>query len=349
MLGGVVFVTGISGTGTREYLDSVLELAAQHKHPAVRHDIGRIMYRQAEQEPNLNVAWERILDADQTALNLLRALAFQEVAQSVRSHPDALHLIDLHLSFRWRGYLTRGFEPHLLEEFRPLTRLFVNLIEDVTTVQERLRRTAWGNRSALELLIWRDEELFLTDLMSDTFGLERAYVISTGELPTTLERLVWHPEYKKVYLTFPVVSLLGDARSQQEIRDFIDRIREFLIVFDPSVSMEYEETYVRPELRALRNEIGEAAMQRDYRLIEQADALVVYYPRGVLSQGVEAEIHHAHRLGRKIFLYEPEPSSRMGPFAFEPNHLRHDVSEYIELLKTELAPRFKQAGGTQGE
>jgi hypothetical protein len=334
MGGGVVFVTGISGSNVEGYIGKVLQEAQRHEHPARLHDIGKIMHDYARDD-DPDVRWEWILDADERARRHLRSLAFQQVAYDVRMDPLSLHLVDLHLCFRWKAYLTRGFEPHLLERFAPYVRCFVNIVEDLPNVQESLRETSWGSRTVLELLIWRDEELFLTDLFADICGRVQAYTIAAGEPPTELEKLLWHPGIKKVYLSFPITNLKDDPLAAREIEGFRDRIREFLVVFDPYASKDYDETYTRQEMAALRSEVGETTEERDYRFIDQADAVVVYFPRRVPSKGVDAEMNHARRTGKPIFLYCPEDPGG-GPFAVPPSHFRSNPAEFEQLLRNEL-------------
>jgi adenylate kinase len=336
MKGGVVFVTGISGTGTDTYLRRVLEeaKASGHDHEAYIHDIGRVMQRFAEDDdPDVN--WDRILDADKRMLRSLRARAFQELVYAIRSQPEALHIVDLHLSFRWFSYLTRGFDPHILSEFVPYTRSFINLIEDLAHVQERLEKSAWGDRNVLELLIWRDEELFLTTLFADIFGRVDCYSVLVGEPPSTLEKLIWHPEQKKVYLSFPITNILHDPVALAEVESFRDHIREFLIVFDPYASHDYDEAILQPAMSEIIKEVGEVVVDKDYRFIDQADAIVVYYPKLVPSKGVDAEMNYARRTGKPIYLYCPE-ELRGGPFVVPPTHFRSNATDFINLLRSAL-------------
>ena len=231
----------------------------------------------------------------------------------------------------------KGFEPHILEEFQPYVRLFVNFIEDLPRVQEQLKKTTWGKRKVLELLIWRDEELILTDLFSDACGQVKSYAIAAAEPPTLLEQLIWHPEIKKVYLSFPITKLITDKAAKREIERFRDRIRKFLIVFDPYASKDYDETYKRKEMKSLRKKVGEATEERDYRFIDQADAVVAYFPKIVPSKGVDAEMNHARRTGKDIYLYSPtDPGG--GPFAVPSTHFRSNQGAFTKLLRKKLSP-----------
>ena len=334
--GGIVFVTGISGSGVREVLKKVKQEAENHKHKVLLHDIGQIMRSHAHDD-DPDVRWEKILDVDEKALRHLRALAFQDLTYGIKFNRDALHLVDLHLSFRWRAYLMKGFEPHIVDKFAPQVRCFINIVEDLSKIHQRLKDTSWGDRRILELLIWRDEELFLADLFANACGRVSCFAIAASEPPSVIEQIIWHPEKKKVYLSFPITHLKDDHTAQKEITDFRDRVREFLIVFDPFATKDYDETYKKQELGALRKEVGETTEDRDYRFIDQADAVVVYYPAKVPSTGVDAEMNHARRTGKDIYLYSPE-DPKGGPFVVPPDYFRSNTQEFIELLKEKLAP-----------
>ena len=187
--GGVVFVTGISGTQTADFLKKTVEEAQKHSHKVELYDIGLIMKNNAvEDDPN--VVWDRILDSNEKVRRHLRALAFKGLAFDIKSNPDTLFIVDLHLCFRWNPYLTKGFEPHVLKEFMPYVRCFINLVEDIDKVQNNLTKTSWGKRKNLELLIWRDEELFLADLFANICGRVDSFALACGEPPSMLERMI---------------------------------------------------------------------------------------------------------------------------------------------------------------
>jgi len=333
--GGVVFVTGISGTPASAFLQSVINEAKNHQHKVTLYDIGELMKKYAE-EDDPDVIWDRILDSNEKVRRHLRALAFQYITSEIKSNPNTLHIVDLHLSFRWHPYLTKGFEPHVLKEFLPYVRCFINLIEDIDKVQQNLAKTSWGTRKTLALLLWRDEELFLTDLFANICGRVNSFALACGEPPSMLERIIWHPEQKRVYLSFPITNILNDEDSKNEIFSFRDKLRELsIIVFDPYASKDYDDTYKKIEMEAIRHEVGEVTKDRDFRFIDQADAVVVYFPKKVASKGVDAEMNHARSTGKPIFLYSPEDLGG-GPFAVPASHFRSDSNDYLQLINQKL-------------
>lgn len=331
-------MTGISGSGAGHYLREVATEAASpgHEHEVRVHDVGEVMQRAAE-ENDPNIRWDRILDADPKMLRFLRALAFERVTSAVLDEPNALHLVDLHLSFRWKACLTNGLEPHMLKAFVPYVRCFINLIEDLPRVRERLASMAWGERQLLELLVWRDEELYLTDLFAGVCDRVDSYAVATGEPPSHVERLLWHPEMRKVYLSFPITAIQDDDEAKAAITSIRDDLRAFLVVFDPYACRDYDETYHLPEMQQLRREVGEATVDRDFRFIDQAEAVVVFFPKKVPSKGVDAEMNHARRTGKPIYVCSPEDLGG-GPFAVPPSHFRDSRVGFVELLRNELGP-----------
>jgi len=335
--GGVVFVTGISGSNSEDVVARVVGATqgAGHEHEVLLHDVGAIMRTFAE-ENDPNVMWDRILDASPRVLRLLRALAFQKIEHDFELNRNALHIIDLHLCFRWTACLSKGFEPSMVRAFAPHVRLFINLIEDLDQIQERLAQTAWGNREILELLIWRDEEQLLSDVYAGICGVP-SYAVASSEPAQTIERLVWHPSYKRVYLSYPMTAIKDEEDASSEIRGFRDGIRDFLVVFDPGACQDYDRTYERPEMRAVRKEVGDTTVERDFRLIDQSNAVVVYYPRKVTSKGVDAEMRYAFETGTPVFLYCPEELN-YGPFQPPADRIRQDPQEYVDLLRARLAP-----------
>jgi nucleoside 2-deoxyribosyltransferase len=259
-----------------------------------------------------------------------------EVTNECNKNLNKLHVIDLHLTFRWKAYLTKGFNPHILEPFRSYARLFINVVEDLTKVQNKLLESSWGDRHIIEPLYWRDEEKYLTDIFADICGLERAYVMGCSEPPAEMEKLIWHPDIKKVYLSFPITNIIKDKEAKKEITDFKDEIREFLMLFDPHSVKDYDDTYVFEEMREIRKEVGHTTEERDYRLIDQADAVVVYFPKHVGSKGVDAEMNYARQTGKPIYKYTPGKKEE-GPFAVPPSHFSDNPKEFVKLLKEKLS------------
>jgi len=313
---------------------AVVDMARENGKEVVLFDVGETMREQARRT-DPGVSWDRILDISPTALRLLRDSAFREIAHSIRSKPHVLHIVDMHLCFRWRAYLTKGFEPFTLRGFLRHARCFINVVEDLPRIQERLQATAWGRRELLELLIWRDEELFLTDICADICGRVDSFAVASSEPASEIFRIIWHPDVRRVYLSFPITGILEDEAARREIEIFRDRLRELVVVFDPYACKDYDETYRRQEMKVLRREVGQTTVDRDFRFIDQADAVVVYYPKKAFSKGVDSEMNHAAGIGKPVYLYCPDDIGG-GPFQPPADEIRKDQHEFLELLRDRL-------------
>jgi nucleoside 2-deoxyribosyltransferase/adenylate kinase len=340
--GGVVLVTGITGSDVASILRAVTQEAEAHKHPVLVHDIGDLMRQHAARDGQSSTEWARILNASPRVLRLLRSLAFKDVEEAIDHHPNCVHIIDVHLSFRWYAYLTAGFTPGLIRGLAPHVRLLVNIIQDLDKVKGYLARTAWGDRNLLELLLWRDEERMFTDFYAAVCD-GKSYAVSAAEPASLIERLIWHPEMKRVYLSFPMTAIRDDEAANKEIETFRDEIREFLVVFDPKTCSDYDLTYVRADMKLVRREVGQTTIERDFRYIDQADAVVVYFPKKVPSDGVTAEMRYAFEAGKPVYHYCPEAYDH-GPFQPVAGRTSNNRKEYVALLRQDLGAA---GGGTK--
>ena len=330
MTGGIIFVSGISGTNIERFLDKVFKKSLLHGDNLVRHDIGELMYNKASSE-HPDMKWEHMLDMNSVALNFLRSGTFDQTMNRVLAEPDKIHIIDMHLCFRWKNHLTSGFSPQIIKPFIPFVRFFVNLVEDVHTVQNTLKKTEWEKTELPELLIWKDEEFFLSEIFANICDVP-VYQLSVKEPFELLWNIIMKPEMKKAYLSFPITKIRKDKELLQEIDTFRDEVREFLVAFNPFSSKEYDETYKNKAMKLLKIPIGEATKRRDFRLIDQSDGIIVYYPKKVYSKGVDAEMAYAHSTRKPIFLYCPEEIDT-GPFLAPIKFMSQDRDEFINHLK----------------
>jgi len=193
--------------------------------------------------------------------------------------------------------------------------------------------SVWGpqNLSREEVLSRRQEELKNTEKWSRTeIGAGAYFLIAVNEPPETLLGLLFPahhaPEAKRrVYISFPITH--ADEAIKQKKQQFVARLRERWVVFDPGSVTEYDvavseyKKASQPEevdkARKWLEKLGPVTVDNDYQLITQSNGIVVYYPstpvrvqdsRGewadaeqkVLSAGVIAEMIHAKREQRSV-------------------------------------------------
>jgi len=331
---GIVFSAAQSGTDQKEWLERVQASIAQ-SHPCQLHDVGATMQDFAYQfDPSIN--WDKILDRADGELRFRRAQAFGEIAHRIDQHLNDLHIIACHLTFRWRAHLTRGLDPCLLSGIEDHLRLFLTVIDGVNDVHGRLLSQDWGDRKPLELALWRDEEVFITGLLADTFERPH-YVVARQEPPENMAQLILEPWRPRIYLSFPITHLKDVAdpeRARQEIETFRDALRQWAVVFDPYAIKDYDLTYQVPEMKAIAKELGEQTEHRDFRFIDQSELLVAFFPAAVFSRGVDAELRHAKTTGKIIYLCYPQKTG--GPFTTSPDYFATSGEDFLGILKAHL-------------
>jgi adenylate kinase len=322
-----VICTGVSGTERREYLAEVAALARERGHGEVPiFDLREAMFEIARDvgEP---VEEETILDMFPRALVLLRAAALEKIsalcAEARRHHA---WIINTHAVFRWRNTLISGFDPHYLTRLQP--DLFVTITSGVRTVRERLRQyPRWEDISYSDLLYWREEEQFATEEMA-RIHRKPQYLLGRQAPPEVLYRLMFQPQMKRAYLSYPMTSV--DPTRERGLEPFKARLLERLAVFDPAdvddlvLEDDPEHLHHGGSAQAVGallssghfsdrdlHHISDQIVFRDYKLIAQADMVVVYYDIPVPSPGVVSEMNYALHIGKRVYgvwLPDSDPS-----------------------------------------
>lgn len=320
--------TGIAGAGRMEYLQEVAALARSRGQELPIFDLREAMFQIADDvgEP---VEEESILDMFPRALVLLRAAALEKISKVVEQASRYPHwIIATHAVFRWKNTLIAGFDPYYLEQLRP--DFFATITSGVLSVRQRLQgHTRWENLTVEDLLVWREEEQFSTEELA-RIHRKPQYLIGYQAPPETLYRLIFQPEMRRAYLSYPMTH--GKTGEDRGLQQFKERLQEQVVVFDP---MDVDDFCLEdvPESRAgtgnsapprvqnlsLAAEFSPRELQhitdqivfRDYKLIAQSDMVVVYYDIPVPSPGVVSEMNYALHTGKRVYgvwLPPSEPS-----------------------------------------
>ena len=336
-----VICTGTSGTERVGFLHDVARLATGRGQPVEIFDLREAMFQIAADvgEP---VSEETILDMFPRALVLLRAAALEKIAsvcEQASRHPN--WIINTHAVFRWKNTLISGFDPYYLNRLKP--DLYVTITSGVQTVRDRLREhPRWQHQTLEDLLVWREEEQFSTEEMART-QRKPTFLLGRSASVETLYRLIFEPSRRKVYLAYPMAHV--EAGFERGLVRFKQRLEEDFVVFDPSDVNDFavergpldaaEPAQEAPitrlsdgtaQLAEARDSgvaeapglserelvhIADQIVYRDYKLISQADLVVVFYDVAVPSPGVVSEMNFAMHSGKRVYgvwLPETEPS-----------------------------------------
>jgi adenylate kinase len=297
-------VTGQVGMDKKPYLDAVARLAGQQGERLEVYHVGDIMYKEAP-----DVRPGRILDLPLSRLNSLRRAAVKDVIAESRGVENVV--VNTHATFRWRHGLFSAFDFDQVAKLEP--DLFICLVDNIEVVHKRLHDEHDIDATLKDCMVWREEEILATELLSQALPGSRFYIVSRGrhaETVRTMFRLVCRPEMRKVYPSFPMSHVVDMPEVMAEIDAFRAALSEHFVTFDPGdvdekllldralaavkegkdffdhmphqlggVQRQMEPIRMRTrEVLDIAGDIDGQIYMRDFKLIDQADMIVSFVP-----------------------------------------------------------------------
>ena len=335
-----VVVTGQVGLDKQPLLEEVVKLAADNGHDVHLFNIGERMYAEAP-----DVVHPRILDMPRQRLSALRRSVFKDILSMAATGTNLM--VNTHATFRWKHGLFHSFDHAQMVALD--ADLYVTFVDNVDAVHERLMREHELRHTLKDILVWREEEIVVTETMAEALaGYGHAYVMSRSNPSITaqsLYRLMFEPSRRKVYPSFPMTHVLDMPETLREIEHFRDTLSEHFITFDPAdvdekkLLIEAGEATKRGEdqvevqvsgrvvtinvreISEIAPDIDAQIYARDFKLIDQSDMIVSFIPaqpngKPVLSSGVERELQHAFENTKEVFVIW-KPACDPSPFITE--------------------------------
>jgi len=333
-------VTGQVGLDKKPFLKQVVEIALRNGHEVALFNIGERMYAEAP-----DIVPGRILDLPRQRLTALRRSVFKDIIAEASTGSNVI--INTHATFRWKHGLFHAYDHSQIAELD--ADLYVTLVDDIDAVHERLQREHEIHHTLKDILVWREEETVVTEAMAEAVsGYGRAIVISRSNPrinALSLYRLMFEPDRKRVYPSFPMTHVLDLPEILAEINHFRNVLAEHFITFDPGdldekrllfeageatkrgkehVAIEVHGKEVMlsvAEITQVARDIDAQIYARDFKLIEQSDMIVSYIPvlpsgRPAISSGVERELQHAFECTKDVFVIW-RPDDEPSPFVTE--------------------------------
>lgn len=176
-----------------------------------------------------------ILNLPKNELQALRANAWRRLLDEASTTTgDEVFVANSHAVLRWHHGPVPALELDVIREFSP--DMIVTLIDDVDLVKKGLVERDTDIFQLWELLAWREEEIYVSRLLSE--GLAKLsgreipfYILPRKQGPGLLAQLILHPELSKVYLSFPVTGLPDEQK--KDVERFKRALSTGLICFDP--------------------------------------------------------------------------------------------------------------------
>jgi adenylate kinase len=359
-----VVVTGQVGVDKKPFLDQLARLAEGRGHPVRVFHIGDRMYAEAP-----DVRPGRILDLPLARLNALRRSVFKDVLREMEGLDTVI--INTHAAFRWKHGLFPAFDHDQMARLD--ADLYITLVDNVDAVHERLSRDHDLQHTLKDILVWREEEILATEVLASAIrGHGSFYVVARGIEDSTLNslfRLIFRPDTKKVYPSFPMTHVMDLPETLAEIDAFRAVMAEHFITFDPgdldekrllfeagAATQRGEERFIVNvhgrdvifdvrEVTGVARDIDAQIYARDFKLIDQSDMIVSLIPelpngKPGLSSGVERELQHAFETTKEVYVVW-QPRAEPSPFVTE------TATRVFPTVEAAL-DHFQQRGYIQG-
>ncbi|MEC9374315.1 MAG: AAA family ATPase, partial [Planctomycetota bacterium] len=340
-------VTGQIGMEKKPYLRATQEWAGQQGESIEVFHVGDMMYAEAP-----DVRPGRILDLPISRLHSLRRAAFKDIIAQSRDFRHSI--VNTHATFRWRHGLFAAFDFDQVQALAP--DLFICLVDNIEVVHHRLHSEHIIDATLKDCMVWREEEILATELMSQASPGSQFFILSRGrhqDTRQTLFRLMCRPDMKRVYPSFPMSHVVDMPLVLAEIDQFRAELAKHFITFDPGdvdeklllersleaaregrefIDVEAHsfggskkggapiKVRVR-EVLDIAGDIDGQIYMRDFKLIDQSDMIISYIPElpgGVpgLSSGVERELQHAFEHTKDVYIVW-KPAKSPSPFITE--------------------------------
>ena len=336
-----VVVTGTSGSGRGEYIASAVDEMRSSGESVKVFDVGSMMFETAD-NLGVEIPEGRILNLAPSTLNYLRTTVFEKILREARDHENVV--VSTHACFRWKRHLLQAFDFYYLNLLSP--DLYVTVVDSIANMKGRLDSSQhWRGRLGLkDLIVWRDEETFLTKSIAD-FQRKPFFMLPAKQPPETLRRLMRSHAAPKAYLSYPMTHL-GDRAQEfsERLRSFASELRRRgLMVFDPGEVEDSDlvegrvklEGVSQEEVESVREDIYDQIVARDYQLIDQSDFVVVYYYVPVMSPGVLSEMTYAFSSAKEVYVVFRGPESPF--FRYYSTKIFRDEDELFSFLEGRLS------------
>ncbi|MCK5114595.1 MAG: AAA family ATPase [Phycisphaerae bacterium] len=335
-----VVVTGQVGVDKKEFLARVEKIANQQGFGLKTYNVGNMMYGEAP-----DVSKGKILDLPLSRLENLRRSVFKDILADADNHPNVI--INTHATFRWNHGLFFAFDHDQMLKFD--ADIYIVMLDSIDQVHRRLQRDGHIDHTLKDLMVWREEEILATELLSRIIrGHGCFFICVRGDdmLAEMMARILFKRDMKKAYLSFPMSHVMDMPDVLAEIEQFRNDMKRYFICFDPA-DMEKEKPLAFAALAAARDghrtvdsgmgiekvtletsqvldiipDIDGQIYVRDFKLIDQSDMIVSLVPelrdgKPALSSGVERELQHAHESTRDVYIVW-KPKCEPSPFITE--------------------------------
>jgi hypothetical protein len=313
------------GVDKKSYLQQVCQFAADKGKKVLLCNVGEMMYAEAPDIPK-----GKILDIPMKRLGSLRRSVFKDIIVKAEKAPNLI--VNTHATFRWRHGLFPAVD---FDQMRQLSAdTYICLIDGVAALHSRLSEHV-AEHALKDLIVWREEEIIGTEMLCKGINEKTPFYClargSTKETAETFYRLLFEPQFKRTYISYPMTAVADLEDIKKEIGSFREVMKQHFVCFDPG---DLEESFLPrqalqaaedgrdcleisaggksirlnlDQIRQIERDIYSQTYARDFLLIDQAEMIISFIPtlsdgRAAISSGVERELQHAHEAAKEVFV-----------------------------------------------
>lgn len=331
---------GISGSGEEEYLARFKKYAEDRGKTVGEHHIGKDIFEQAERN-DMDWSRDRILHANHGTMKATKSAVFEHVENEISSLPatNSVAAVNLHGCFYKQYLYELDVDGFYINQLNP--DFYVYFMDDVDSITRRLKKreqwdflfgkdkpaTSYPNYGRDRILEWQSAEYMIAKLLANgdfvastavsrTELKKRLFVIPTKAHESILYRLIFEP-WRRIYYFGMPLTLFSDDKYKKDRRriDELKRLlEELIILFDPR----YVEPLTKKHLAVIDRPMYNHVVFRDLRMLipQCKDGMIAFFPKSVMSSGVQDELREQFELTRKNWLIYP-PEKPASPFLTE--------------------------------
>jgi len=337
----IITVTGISGSGSREFCEKY----SKNRSGVKTYYTGDMIYENAQRKGQPRIPHSNIINLHPFILEDVINRTFEKIYQNLEldmKNYDRI-IIDTHAQFFWNKVF---YDVHSPEHLRKIpSDMFITIIDKPSTIKEKQMKTEQGlsqNHDLADLLYWQNVEANITSGWAREYDKPN-YILPSKQNPLDMDSLLDNSFL--VYSSFPMTDASPEAT--RKINEFKKRLREVrkkidgreTPIIDPAdIDIESEEGLSQREIDAIRWH----TVHRDLNwYVRKSSHTIAFYPddKTQLSKGVGDECTRAMDVGRNVYVICPRENT--SPFLDIAHKVFKDEEEFFNFFEEHLKNKLK--------
>lgn len=311
-----VLATGISGVNEKDYQERH-KIYCEPRNKSVKNfNVGELMFSHADMVGrNLSAVRDNILNVNLDERLAWRSAVLRGILDELSTSKDLdAAIVNVHGWFINKEIAQIAIDPYLRKFSADM---YITFIDNYERILTRLAsREQWRREKLTEekILKWQNHEVELTRFLAQI--MERPFfAIPTAQPPSTLYKLLFHPEIVPIYAAMPI-SFFTKPEQQAEVDKFVKKIDPYFTVFDPRFVEAVGAMSSDDFENIIKLTIAYHIVHRDMTwLINQSRKIIAYWPEGAYSTGMDHEIDRAFNRGMDVWVvYFGKKASPFVPF-----------------------------------